>query len=791
MDSDMGKRLFRVGMAAALMALPLCVAMLRLLLQGVPEPRGPETPAGEFSAVRAMRDLRVISAEVHPTGSRAHERVRRYLLGRLGETRLEISEQSGIGTRSWFPNFHIAGTVHNLAVKVPGRSSRGSVLIMAHYDSVDSGPGANDDAAAVAAMLESLRALCKGSGLKNDLVFLFTDGEEAGLLGASAFLAEHPWRRDVKLVINLEARGAGGASTLFETGEGNGRVIRDFAARADHPVGNSLTNAIYSLLPNDTDFTVFKEAGFQGLNFAYIKNATVYHTMLDTYRNVDMASLQHHGSHLLSLARFYGNDSLEGLRSPDSVYFTLIGNVMVRYGGAVSAAISGAIVLLVVGAMFLSLRRRRIGAGAAAAGFGAVLISAALITGIITLVWKILLVLHPGYSAMSMGDLYNSGWYAAAFTALGIFLSGLAMYLLGKKISPRHLFAGSLVLWTILLAGAALLMPGASFLLQWPLLFAAIQLFFLRDPGIDSPADPEPALLLSLPAVLMLSDLLHSLYAGLTVTYAVAPATLCLVLYLFIMTPLFEGILRRSAAVFLTVTAAAAAVSLVGGSVTAGFDMVNPRPNSLVYASGSGSQALWASCDAETDAWTSQFFPGVARRGPLPGFFPITDRCLMKSHGFLLHEAPKLPMPGPRAAVLSDTGGMKRTVKVLFTPGGGAQGMIFYIKDVKRKITGLAVAGKPLRRIGLSQLKPGHRILYDQVDLKNWIAVRFQAVPPGGVTLSVTTAPGAPVEVLCVEQYQGLPDLAKMGFRTRPPGMIPSPDFLVRDSTLVSRMFSF
>ncbi|MBN1533401.1 MAG: M20/M25/M40 family metallo-hydrolase [Spirochaetes bacterium] len=790
MDRDTGGRGYRILIAAGLMALPLFVALLRLVMQGIPAPHGTGAPAGEFSAARAMAELRVIAAEIHPIGSKAHERVRRHLLGRLRETGLELSEQKCIGARSWFPNFHIAGTVHNLAVKIPGSSSRGSVLIMAHYDSVDTGPGANDDGAAVAAMLESIRVLRSGAMLKNDLVFLFTDGEEAGLLGASAFLDGHPWMRDVKLVINLESRGAGGASTLFETGEGNGRVIGDFIRRDDHPVGNSLTNAIYSLLPNDTDFTVFKEAGYQGLNFAYIKNLTVYHTMLDAVGNVDTASLQHHGSHIISLARFYGNDSLEGLRSPDAVYFTLLGNVMVRYSGLVSAVLSGVIVLCALGSVLLSLRRRRIRAGMVAAGAAIVLFSTALVSGLLALLWRILLALHPGYAAMTMGDLYNSGWYAAAFTALTVFLYGLLVHLLRRRVDPTHLFAGGVLWWTIMLAATAVLIPGGSFLLQWPLLFAAIQLYCIPDPVSTPPAGSVPAALLSLPAVLLLADLLHSLYVGLSISNAVAPAALCLMLYLFLMTPLFQEVLHRSATLLLGSAAAVAAASLIGGSITAGFDETHPRPNSLVYASAAGSGPLWVSCDAETDSWTSQFFPGGGRRGALPEFYPISDRCLRKPYGFLLHEAPRLPLPGPTARVLSDRKGERRRLEVRFSLGGEALGMILYIRDAERRIDGLAVCGKQLRRIDPARLKPGHRILYEQVDLKNWIAIRLQALPPGGVDLSVTTTPGSPVEVLCVEQYR-LPDLERMGYRPRPPGMIPAPDFLVRDAMLVSRGFTF
>ncbi|WP_440064670.1 M28 family peptidase [Streptosporangium sp. OZ121] len=89
----------------------------------------------------------------------------------------------------------------NIVATLPGRDPTGTVMVAAHYDSAAMGPGASDDGAAVAAMLETVRALRAqedqegrggGGNLRNDLVFLMTDGEEDGVLGAEAFVREHP-----------------------------------------------------------------------------------------------------------------------------------------------------------------------------------------------------------------------------------------------------------------------------------------------------------------------------------------------------------------------------------------------------------------------------------------------------------------------------------------------------------------------------------------------------------------------------------------------------------------------
>ena len=40
---------------------------------------------------------------------------------------------------------------------------------------------------------------------RNDIIFLITDGEEMGLLGADKFVQEHEWAQQVGLVLNVEA----------------------------------------------------------------------------------------------------------------------------------------------------------------------------------------------------------------------------------------------------------------------------------------------------------------------------------------------------------------------------------------------------------------------------------------------------------------------------------------------------------------------------------------------------------------------------------------------------------
>ncbi len=273
----------------------------------------------QFASGRAMQHLRVIASQPRPTGSASHARVREYIIQTLNALGLKPEVQESTSIRKGRNNFIAAVRVRNVVARLEGTGAeRRAVMLTAHYDSVPTSPGAGDDGAAVAAMLETARVLKSGAPLQNDIVFLFTDAEEMGLLGAKAFVDEHPLAQQVKLVLAFEARGSRGPVFMFETSENNGWLIQEVAKAAPAPFASSLMYDLYKLLPNDTDFTVFKKAGMGGLNFAYIGGAQDYHSARDNLQNLDERSLQHHGSYATALTRHFGNLNLDATAaSPD------------------------------------------------------------------------------------------------------------------------------------------------------------------------------------------------------------------------------------------------------------------------------------------------------------------------------------------------------------------------------------------------------------------------------------------------------------------------------------------
>src|SRR5690606_15029988 len=270
-----------------------------------------------------QKHIKKIADRPHYVGTQAHTEVQSYLIHELETIGLQVETQQGHSIGNW-GNY---SKISNILTRIEGTNSSKALLLLSHYDSnPHSSLGASDDAVGVGVILEGINSLIKsGKKPKNDIIVLFSDAEEIGLLGANLFVNKHRWTKDVGLVLNFEARGSGGPSyMLLETNSGNKNLIESFEkAGVEYPVANSLMYSVYKMLPNDTDLTVFREiANIDGFNFAFIDDHFDYHTANDTYENVDQNTLRHQISYLMPLMDYYANTNLNSLKSnADNVYF--------------------------------------------------------------------------------------------------------------------------------------------------------------------------------------------------------------------------------------------------------------------------------------------------------------------------------------------------------------------------------------------------------------------------------------------------------------------------------------
>jgi peptidase M28-like protein len=515
--------------AIGLLYLVLLAAGVGLAIGGreLPAALPGEAAPEDFAAGRAARILGRIAQRPHPAESEAHACVREFLLEELRALGLEPELQEIVAGR-------VALT--NVLVRIPGYDSTGTLLCLAHYDSVPTGPGAGDDSIGVAAWLEAFRALrARGWQPRNDVVLLLSDGEELGLRGAFGFRLTHPLAKAVRCVVNLEAIGNGGPAVLFELGRENGARVRLFQEVVAAPTGTSLGDAVYRRMPNDTDLTVFLLRGVHGFNLAVTSGSPAYHAPHDTPANLDARSLQHMGATAMALAEALGERDLTALDAPDVTFFDLLGRRLVVHPRALDFALAVAGSLLVAAVV----RRARPRRAELVRELTWHLLECALVASLLAALWLAL----DGAVALVTPQLDwvpgNTTSGALVFAGLVAGSVALVAWRAGRadEVRVERSLAG--LLWLAVASlGALVVLPGASFVFALPLLAAAGGAWLVRA---DRPATPGVGLLLALPFA-------ASLLLGLPIAY--------LLLQLFLRTPgpavfVLGGCLAFFAAAFL------------------------------------------------------------------------------------------------------------------------------------------------------------------------------------------------------------------------------------------------
>ncbi|TVT83039.1 M28 family metallopeptidase [Pseudomonas sp. H3(2019)] len=327
----------------------------------------------DIGYLNVHQDLRIIAASPHPTASPRQTVVRRYLHETMAAMGYRVVEQPFRFTiaemvnrqemlyaelnehqrRAFNAELARVGAAGSFEKEVRIRSglqdgdsgqgtnliashfmpgATGTILFMAHYDSVGTAPGASDDGMAVASILQLMREIIARNDAKNNVIFLLTDGEELGLLGAKYFISQlSTSERDaINLVMNFEARGNQGVPLLFETSPQDYRLMSILNKGVRDIVAFSFTPLIYNMLQNDTDFTAFKRQNVNGLNFAVVEGFEHYHHMSDTVENLPPETLFRYQKMVRKVGQHFIHDVDVSTLSADegSVYFPLPGGTL-------------------------------------------------------------------------------------------------------------------------------------------------------------------------------------------------------------------------------------------------------------------------------------------------------------------------------------------------------------------------------------------------------------------------------------------------------------------------------
>ncbi len=611
---------------SVLLALILAITIARS--EG-PSPQPAGAPASQFSAIRAVDQLRqVLGGNIpHPVGTPAHDAVRDRIVARFHALGYDTRLQQRFACN---PDLECAN-VSNIIAGLPGQPTADAIVLACHYDSVGAGPGASDDGVGVATMLEVARAI-RTEHFRNPILILITDAEEAGLIGAEGFVADDTASQPIAAVINVEDRGTSGTSYLFETSRLN-RWLIDLADDAlARPAASSLFYSIYELMPNDTDLTVFKRAGKAGINFAAIGNVGYYHTPLDNLEHVTPSTVQHHGENVLAMVRALGNADLRQRSDDNATYFDLLSFRLFWWPEPWTMPMALFVLALLLVAAALRVREQETRVRHIAAG-------------LLSFFLSIILAFIMGFGTAWIASLRSGGlkWVAYPLPVLvAMWLVGLGTAILVASLFKHGagfegLFLGHGLGWIILALIVATALSGGSYLFLLPgaafaLCAIARATFELSERVTVMICAALAAALFFILAITLYPALGRGALAGVAAIVALVATTF---------TPLFAGRPRTQVAIFGT-----AALFVIVALFMPPYDRAHPRRANVEYV-GFGDHAYWTS---------SIELPGV--RGSFRSLYDWYDEDIVD----FVADAPNLPLPPPVVQVVSDARGGKRVL---------------------------------------------------------------------------------------------------------------------------------
>jgi hypothetical protein len=768
------------GLLIAACGVALLVAAT-LLAYRTPAAIGPDAPPFKFSATRAQAILKELVGDdvPHPMGTAANSKVRELVVKRLTALGYAVELQSGLACST----FGTCGNPTNIIATHGGDiAGTDAVLLAAHYDSVPAGPGASDDGVGVAVLLEIARILTVTPARRHPIVLLVTDGEEAGLLGAELFTREHRLAKKICAAVNMDARGVSGLSLMFETGTANAWLMRLYAGAIREPVTNSITYLIYKALPNNTDFTVFKAASYQGFNLAFIGDVGHYHTPLDTWANASINTIQHQGDNALGALNSLADapdlpQIAQDSKPKDSVFFDVFARRVIVWPMALVFPASLAAFIFLLGAAVLLFRRgmldkNRLGFGVLAALVN-VTLSGILSVGVVMLLrvsarvppvgappWIAHpLAMHIGFAALSVLSAgAAAGWFVRRAGFWGFWFGGSLVVALFSLATAIAVPAASYLLLLAAVAAALACLPAVRYLAQGHEPSRGAADFAVLAPGLVMFAILLPLLLL--------------LYSALgAVSWPISTVALS-------MTACFLMPLLAYAApgARYIVTSLAAAGAFLGISVTLLLPSYSPewpqRINIEYWLNADHGEAQWWTQSASGHlphamASAVKFEPGQRSRyegSTAKGFFA---------------GAPSLPLAAPELQQVSRTPGALRShIELLVRSARGAPTafMVFPASADIRTITVNTPSG-PLSA-SLRKLRGGTT------------GFLIAALPAEGMQFGIDTA-AVFMSVQVFDQSYGLPEELSEGKnlqRARPRNATSSQD---GDVTVVQRTARF
>jgi hypothetical protein len=614
------------GLVAALATIAL-LAWLALRADPLPQPLPAGAPPTVFSAARAFAHVQALAREPRPIASAGNARARQYIVAQLRAAGLEPQVQVATVrdiTVDWLANAQVTlGVVHNIVVRKPGtaidHASRPALLVTSHYDSGEDTLGAANGAASAAAMLETLRALQAAPPLANDVLFLFSDGQQAGALGATGFVNEHPWARQVGLVLQFDHIGNRGPLVLYDASHADGAALEGWADATDHR-GSSLMTEVYKARYGSLGSAPLARLGVPMLHLASTEGVLGPAGAFDTPERLDHASLQHEGQSMLGLVRHFGATPFAlGGKPGGQVHFNLPLVGAVHYPMALVWPATRIACLLMVGVCCMAIQRTGCYTlDIVHATFAFTAVSAALLFAT-HLLWESMPALQHKYSLDALDGGRGAHWYTLAFVSLAAGLFAWLQRHLRRTLGTPTAAVGVMCFTAIMLLVTSTLAPGASYVLAWPLVAAQLAFAALlsRHVTVFTRGRRLPVLLAgAAPAVLVIAPAVRDMFVDFSpqrMLFTLALFSVLLGLALLVL----AAVARRYVARALVLAGAGCLGIAHSASVP---EPELPQPNQLVYFKDTPSwRSVWLMPRGPIDAWTKhQVFPNTLHPYVLP-----------------------------------------------------------------------------------------------------------------------------------------------------------------------------
>lgn len=470
-------RLSAVGIGTwIVIAAILGAVLLGFISRGTTPPRGDDAPGADFSADRASESAAPLGEKPRPVGSAENALTRGLLSERLEDMGFDIGIHEATGARTVLDEGETesrVGFTRNLIAERHGSDPTGTIVLATHIDSVNGAPGAADAGVGLSVILESLRALGEEAH-RNDIAVLLVDGEEDGLLGSKALMdsGELDLTEPV-VVLNHEARGTSGRPVVTRW---SGPMHTILPGMPD-PEAASFTDALFEFIPNDTDFTEYRKAGWWGMDMAITGDSWAYHTPQDDRAHLDQSTLQHYGEMTLTLTRDLVDTDLGSLgeESESPLLMTVPWGI-----AALSPLVLRLLAVAAVGAVVASIvilrSRRLVSWGSTLLGALGGVLTLAVGVGLAVALWAGASAVKPDMLSVVISEPFQSWPFFLAEVAVALGAAWFAWAIMRRWLSSLAIGLGWSMCAAVLVGALTVFSPGLG---GWLLLPVAIAILGL------------------------------------------------------------------------------------------------------------------------------------------------------------------------------------------------------------------------------------------------------------------------------------------------------------------------